>query len=60
MNDQDLCDEEISYNDWVSNNLDYINQNKAHISVMKKLYMEGFAAGYVYHYQIKAEEQLQK
>jgi hypothetical protein len=60
MNDQDLCDEEISYNDWVSNNLEYINQNKVHITVMKKLYMEGFAAGYIHHGKVNAEEQLQK
>lgn len=57
---EDICDEEISYNDWVSNNLDYINQNKIHISVMKKLYLAGFAAGYEYYRKIKLEEQLQK
>jgi len=57
---EDICDEEISYNDWVSNNLDYINQNKIHISVMKKLYLAGFASGYEYYRKIKLEEQLQK
>jgi hypothetical protein len=57
---EDICDEERSYNDWVSYNLDYINQNKAHISVMKRLYMEGFAAGYEYRGKIRVEEQLQK
>jgi len=57
---EDICDEERSYNDWVSYNLDYINQNKSHISVMKRLYMEGFAAGYEYHGKIRVEEQLQK
>lgn len=59
MNNE-LCDEEKSYNDWVSHNLDYINKNKTSIGVMKKLYMDGFAAGFVYKQQINAMEQLQK
>lgn len=57
---EEICDEERSYNDWVSNNLAYINQNKQSISVMRKLYMDGFAAGFVYRNKINAEEQLQK
>ena len=59
MNDE-LCDEEISYNDWVSNNLSYINEYKQSIGVMKKLYMDGFAAGFVHREKINAMEQLQK
>lgn len=55
-----LCDEEKSYNDWVKNNLTYINQNKQSISVMRKLYMEGFAAGFVHRDKISIMEQLQK
>lgn len=61
MNDsQELCDEEKSYNQWVKNNLSYINDNKHHIGVMKKIYMDGFAAGFIYKMEISAEEQLQK
>jgi hypothetical protein len=59
-NDDYICDEEKSYNEWVKNNLTYISANKQHISVMKKLYMDGFAAGYSYKQKISAEEQLQK
>jgi hypothetical protein len=57
---EDICDEEKSYNDWVSNNLAYINQNKQHLGVMRKLYMDGFAAGFVYRNKVNTEEQLQK
>lgn len=57
---EDICDEEKSYNEWVAKNLDYINQNKTHISVMKKLYMDGFAAGFVHKHQENLMEQLQK
>lgn len=57
---EEMCDEERSYNDWVSNNLTYINQNKQAISVMRKLYMDGFAAGFVHRDKINVEEQLQK
>lgn len=62
MNDLEelMCDEEKSYNDWVKNNLTYINQHKQSIIVMKKLYMEGFAAGFVHRDKINAMEQLQK
>lgn len=62
MNDPEefMCDEERSYNDWVSHNLNYINQNKQSIAVMKKLYMDGFAAGFVHRDNINAMEQLQK
>ena len=57
---EELCDEERSYNDWVSNNLIYINQNKQHVGVMRKVYMDGFAAGFLHRNKINAEEQLQK
>jgi hypothetical protein len=60
MNGEELCDEEKSYNKWVVDNLYYIRDNKDCIRVMKKLYMDGFAAGFVYKQQITAEEQLQK
>ena len=57
---EEVCDEEKSYYEWVSKNLEYIQQNKQHISVMKKLYMEGFAAGFVHRNKVNAQEQLQK
>jgi hypothetical protein len=57
---ENICDEEKSYNDWVSKNLAYINQNKQAISVMRKLFMDGFAAGFVHRNKVNAEEQLQK
>ena len=55
-----ICDEEKSYNEWVKQNIAYIGSNKQHISVMKKLYLAGFASGYEYYRKIKLEEQLQK
>ena len=57
---EETGDEEKSYHEWVAQNLDYIQQNKQHISVMKKLYIEGFAAGYEYKKRYCAMEQLQK
>lgn len=57
---EEMCDEEKSYHEWVANNLEFMQQNKSHISVMKKLYMEGFAAGFVHRNKVNAEEQLQK
>jgi len=58
--DYELCDEEKSYHEWVANNLDFMQKNKAHISVMKKLYMLGFAAGFQHKQKITAQEYLQK
>lgn len=55
-----MCDEEKSYHEWVADNLAFVKENKQHISVMKKLYMEGFAAGYVYRNIVNEQEQLQK
>jgi hypothetical protein len=57
---EDLCDEEKSYYEWVSNNLSFINQNKQSVNVMKKLYMEGFAAGWQNKKEFQAKEWLQK
>jgi hypothetical protein len=58
--DYELCDEEKSYHEWVANNLDFVQKNKAHISVMKKLYMLGFAAGFQHKQKTTAQEYLQK
>jgi hypothetical protein len=58
--DEELCDEEKSYHQWVAQNLDFIQNNKQHVSVMKKLYMVGFAAGFVYNQRLSAKEYLEK
>lgn len=55
-----MCDEEKSYHEWISNNLNFISQNKECVRVMQKLYMEGFAAGFIHRDKINAQEQLQK
>lgn len=57
---EEMCDEEKSYHEWVAKNIEYIGQNKTHIGVMKKIYMEGFAAGFEYKKRISAQEYLQK
>lgn len=58
--DDEICDEEKSYHEWVSKNLEYLQQNKSHVAVMKKLYMEGFASGFQYKKELQAKEWLQK
>jgi hypothetical protein len=58
--DQNISDEEKSFHEWLSNNIGYVNTYKGSIAVMKKLYLEGFAAGYVHRDKINAEIQLQK
>lgn len=60
MNEEFMSDEEKSYHQWVSKNISFLNQHKASISAMKKVYMDGFAAGFTYKNKINAEEQLQK
>jgi len=60
MKSEDVCDEEKSYHEWVSRNLEYLSQNKQHVSVMKKLYIEGFAAGFQYKKELQAKDWLQK
>lgn len=60
MNDDELLNEEKSYYEWVAKNLSYIHDNKSSVSVMKKLYTEGFMAGFAYRDKINATEQLQK
>lgn len=57
---EELCDEERLYHEWVSNNISYINSHKSCIETMKRLFLAGFSAGYVYKKKIMAEEQLQK
>lgn len=59
MNNE-LCDEEQLYHEWVADNLSYMNSNKSCIEVMKKLFLAGFSAGYTYKQRYNAEEQLQK
>ena len=60
INGNEISDEERSYHEWFKNNLHYMQQNKNHISVMKKLYMEGYAAGFAAKQKKLAEEYLQK
>ena len=60
IDDIETCDEEKSYHKWVADNLDFIQGNKQHVGVMKKLYMEGFAAGFIHKQKISAQEYLQK
>ena len=61
MKDQEeLSDEEISYSDWVSQNLVFINQNKNSVTVMKKLYIDGYAAGWQAKKEYQAKEWIQK
>jgi hypothetical protein len=57
---EELCDEEKSYNEWVINNLYYIRDHKDCIKVMQKLYIAGFAAGFVHRDKINYMNQLQK
>lgn len=57
---EDLSDKEKSYHEWVTKNLSFINQHKQSINVMKKLYLEGFAAGWQYRKEYDAKEWLQK
>lgn len=57
---EEMCDEEKSYHEWVKNNTAYLVQNKGCVSVMKKVYMAGFAHGFIHQLQCKAEESLQK
>jgi hypothetical protein len=60
MIEEEFCDEEKSYHKWVAKNIDYISHNKQHVTVMKKLYMEGFAAGFQFKKELQSKEWLQK
>jgi hypothetical protein len=58
--DEEMCDEEKYYHEWVKNNPNYLVQNKLCISVMKKVYMAGFGDGFSYKLKHNTEEHLQK
>lgn len=58
--DYEFSDEETSYAEWVKENLSYINQHKQSLGVMKRLYIEGFAAGWQFRKECQAKEWLQK
>ena len=60
IDNENLCDEEKSYNEWVKNNLPFLSQHRQFIQYMKKIYMDGFADGYVHRDRINAQIQLQK
>jgi hypothetical protein len=57
---EELSDEEQSFHEWLAKNTAYVSQNKHSISVMKRLYLAGFSAGYMYKKKYDAMEQLQK
>lgn len=57
---EEMCDEEKSYHEWVANNLHIIRDNKGCVKIMQQLYIAGFAAGFVHKNKISAEEHLQK
>ena len=57
---EEICDEEKSYHEWVENNLHVIRDNKNCVKIMQQLYMAGFAAGFVHKDKISAKEHLQK
>jgi hypothetical protein len=59
MSDE-LSDEEKSFHEWLAENTVYVSQNKYSINVMKRLYLAGFSAGYMYKKKYDAMEQLQK
>ena len=59
-NAEQLSDEEKNYNQWVSENLFYINQHKQSLNVMKKIYLDGFAAGWQFKKEYTAREWLEK
>lgn len=55
-----VCDEEKSYREWVATNHSFMIDHEECIEVMQKLYMQGFAAGFIHRNKVNAEEQLQK
>ena len=57
---EELSDEAISYNDWVSENLIFINQNKNSVAIMKRLYIDGYAAGWQAKKEYQAKEWMEK
>ena len=60
MHNNFVCDEEKSYNEWQKHNEKYLVNNQDFFAVIKKAYMDGFAAGFVHKQKISAEEYLQK
>lgn len=57
---EEICDEENSYNYWVAKNLTFINQNKNSVAIMKKLYVDGYVAGWQAKKEYQAKEWMQK
>lgn len=58
----ELCDEELSFNQWISNNgysifLDINGQLK---EILKTVYMQGYAAGFQARLKYSSDEYLQK
>lgn len=57
---EEMCDEEKSYHEWLTQNISFIRDNKDCVKVMQKLYIAGFAAGFIHRDKVNAMEQLQK
>lgn len=55
-----LSDEEKSFHQWIDNNINFVNQNKNIIHLMKRIYMDGFVAGWTHKLKYSSEESLQK
>jgi hypothetical protein len=60
MSDEIMSDEEKSYYEWFKKNIQYVNKHKESIHIMKKIYIDGFAAGWSHKQQYSAQEYLQK
>lgn len=48
MIEDNMCDEEKSFHEWIEQNIQYVNQHKSSIHVMKDVYLAGFAAGWLH------------
>jgi hypothetical protein len=57
----ELCDEEKSFNEWFKDNYSLIYDVFGNtLDVYKKVYMQGYAAGFHAKFKYSSEEQLQK
>jgi hypothetical protein len=58
--DDNLSDEENNFNQWTKANYKYILENSEYIPIMKKIYIDGFVAGWLNKQRHSAQEYLQK
>lgn len=60
-NFEHLCDEEKSFNSWFIENSELCEKEREEIiGLLKKTYMQGYAAGFSAKLKYLSEEQLQK